>query len=54
MTGDRAAPLTNSNALVAVAIGMALFGEWRTLNMPMTLTGTLLICGGATLVSLAR
>jgi transporter family protein len=48
------APLTNANALVAVAVGALVFGEWRFLNMPMTLGGALLICGGATLVSLAK
>jgi transporter family protein len=48
------APLTNSNALVAVTIGALAFGEWRSLHLPMTLGGTLLICAGATLVSLSK
>lgn len=48
------APLTNSNALVAVCLGAWLFGEWRHLNLPLVLAGTALICAGATLVSLSR
>jgi transporter family protein len=46
------APLTNANALVAV--GALAFGEWRSLNLSMTAGGTLLICAGATLVSLSK
>jgi uncharacterized membrane protein len=48
------APLTNSNALVAVILGAVLLSEWRTLNLPLAVAGTLCICGGATLVSLAK
>lgn len=48
------APLTNSNALIAVLIGALAFGEWRDLNMIYAIGGTLLICAGATLVSLAK
>lgn len=48
------APLTNANALVAVAVGALVFGEWRSLHLPMTAGGTLLICIGATLVSLSK
>jgi uncharacterized membrane protein len=48
------APLTNSNALVAAVLGITLLGEWRTLNLPLAFAGTLCICGGATLVSLAK
>ena len=48
------APLTNANALVAVTVGALAFGEWRSLHLPMTVGGTLLICVGATLVSLAK
>lgn len=48
------APLTNANALVAVAIGALAFGEWRSLNLSMTAGGALLICAGATLVSLSK
>jgi hypothetical protein len=47
------APLTNANALVAVTVGALAFGEWRSLNLSMTTGGTLLICVGATLVSLS-
>jgi hypothetical protein len=48
------APLTHANALVAVTVGALAFGEWRFLRMPMTLGGTVLICIGATLVSLSK
>lgn len=48
------APLTNANSLVAVAVGALVFGEWRSLHLPMTAGGTLLICLGATLVSLSK
>lgn len=48
------APLTNSNAIVAVLLGSIIFGEWRSLHMPQVALGTLLICAGATCVSLAK
>jgi uncharacterized membrane protein len=48
------APLTNANSLVAVAVGALVFGEWRSLHLPMTAGGTLLIRLGATLVSLSK
>ena len=48
------APLTNSNAVVAVMLGALVFGEWRSLHMPQVAIGTLLICAGATCVSLAK
>lgn len=48
------APLTNSNAIVAVLLGSLIFGEWRSLHMPQVALGTLLICAGATCVSLAK
>ena len=48
------APLSNSNALVAVILGAVLLSEWRTLNLPLAVAGSLCICGGATLVSLAK
>ncbi|MBZ9649789.1 hypothetical protein K9B33_19815 [Sphingobium sp. 3R8] len=48
------APLTNSNAIVAVMLGALVFGEWRSLHMPQVAIGTLLICAGATCVSLAK
>jgi uncharacterized membrane protein len=48
------APLTNSNALVAVALGAIILGEWRSLDPTYVIAGTVLICAGATFVSLAR
>jgi len=48
------APLTNANGLVAVVVGALAFGEWRSLHLPMTAGGTLLICAGATLVALSK
>ncbi|AZI35861.1 hypothetical protein NT2_10_00020 [Caenibius tardaugens NBRC 16725] len=48
------APLTNSNALVAVAVGAMAFAEWRNLNLSLVGLGTLLICAGATVISLSR
>lgn len=48
------APLTNSNAIVAVLLGSLIFGEWRSLHMPQVALGTLIICAGATCVSLAK
>jgi len=47
-------PLTNSNAIVAILLGSLIFGEWRSLHIPQVALGTLLICAGATCVSLAR
>ncbi|CAN5405970.1 hypothetical protein BH11PSE5_BH11PSE5_27750 [soil metagenome] len=48
------APLTNSNAIVAVLLGGLIFGEWRLLHLPQVALSTFLICAGATCVSLAR
>lgn len=48
------APLTNANALVAVALSAIVFGEWQSLNALKVVTGTLLIVGGAGIVSTAR
>ena len=48
------APLTNSNALIAVLIGAVAFSEWRSLNLSLVALGTLLICAGATVISLSR
>ena len=48
------APLTNANALVAVTIGAIAFGEWRSLDVPMIMGGALLICIGASLISVAK
>jgi uncharacterized membrane protein len=48
------APLTDSNALVAVLVGAVVFAEWRNLNLSLVALGTLLICAGATVISLSR
>lgn len=48
------APLTNSNALVALLVGAIAFAEWRSLNMAGVTIGTVLICAGATIVSLSK
>jgi transporter family protein len=48
------APLTNSNALVAVFVGAIIFSEWRELNMIVVGIGALLICAGAATISLSR
>lgn len=48
------APLTNSNALVAVLVGAIVFSEWKFLNMASVTTGAVLICAGATIVSFAK
>jgi uncharacterized membrane protein len=47
------APLTNSNALVALALAALFFGEWRELEMARVLLGTGLIVAGASIVSSA-
>jgi transporter family protein len=47
------APMTNSNALVAVLVSAVVFSEWRELNAMKVITGTLLIVLGATVVSTA-
>ena len=47
------APLTNSNALIAVVLSMIIFSEWRDLNISKVFVGTLFIISGATLVSMA-
>ena len=48
------APLTNSNALVALLVGAIAFSEWKTLNMTTATVGAALICAGATIVSLSK
>lgn len=48
------APLTNSNAVVAVLVGTVVFAEWRNLNLSLVAIGTVLICAGATVISLSR
>jgi transporter family protein len=48
------APLTNSNALIAVLVGGVAFSEWRNLNLSLVALGALLICAGATVICLSR
>ena len=48
------APLVNSNALIAVVVGAQIFSEWQDLNMTKVAIGVLLICSGATVISLAK
>jgi transporter family protein len=48
------APLTNSNALVALAVGAVVFSEWKSMNLVTAGIGTALICAGATIVSLSK
>jgi transporter family protein len=45
------APLTNSNALVAVLFSAIIFAEWKDLNFTKVLCGTALVVLGATIVS---
>lgn len=35
------APLTNSNALIAVLVGAVVFSGWRNLNLSLVALGTL-------------
>ncbi len=46
--------LTNSNALIAVLVGAVVLSEWRNVNLSLVALGTLLICAGATVISLSR
>ncbi|PNG25686.1 hypothetical protein [Methylocella silvestris] len=46
--------LTNSNALIAVLVSAVAFSEWRNVNLSLVALGALLICAGATVISLAR
>lgn len=48
------APLTNSNALIAVALGAFIFAECKDLDMGRVVIGTLFISVGAALVSLSK
>ncbi|MDX3905450.1 MAG: hypothetical protein QHC78_07155 [Pigmentiphaga sp.] len=48
------APLTNANALVAVALSAWLFREWKELDMVRVAIGTVLIVIGVTVVSSAK
>ena len=45
------APLYNMNTLVAVLLALWIFAEWKQVNVPQLLFGSLLIVIGATLVS---
>jgi transporter family protein len=47
------APMTNSNALVAVLVSAVIFSEWKELNALRVVSGTLLIVLGATVISTA-
>jgi transporter family protein len=48
------APLTNANALVALAVSSLVFREWATLNGPRVLAGTFLIVIGAMVVATSK
>jgi len=48
------APLTNSNALVALTVSAFVFNEWAELNEPRALAGTVLIVAGAMAVATAK
>jgi transporter family protein len=48
------APLTNSNALVALTASALVFREWDTMNGPRALVGALLIVLGAVVVVTAK
>ena len=45
------APLYNTNTLVAVVGALLIFSEWRDVNVVKLLMGSVLIIGGAVLVS---
>lgn len=45
------APLTNSNALVAVILSSIIFSEWMHLSLPKLIIGTVFVVVGATIVS---
>lgn len=46
-------PLFNMNTLIAVILGMWLFAEWKTVQVPQLLIGSVLIVIGGTLVARA-
>lgn len=48
------APLSNSNAIVAVLLSALLFNEWESLNVTKVLLGTGLIVVGASVISSAN
>tara|TARA_Y100000310_G_C20418015_1_gene685290 strand:+ start:374 stop:814 length:441 start_codon:yes stop_codon:yes gene_type:complete len=47
------APLLNLSALVAVVLGLWLFAEWKTVQVPQLLLGSVLIVLGGALVARA-
>lgn len=47
------APLSNSNAIVAVLLSAWIFAEWKDLDVTKVVVGTLLIVIGATVVSMS-
>lgn len=48
------APITNANALVAVALSAIVFGEWQSLHLLKVISGTMFIVIGAAIVSTAK
>ncbi len=46
-------PIFNTNSLVAVVLGLVVFSEWKTLQVPPLLLGTLLIVIGGIVISRA-
>ena len=47
-------PLTDANALVALAVSALVFRVWAALNGPRVLAGTLFIVLGAVVVATAK
>ncbi|WP_147694666.1 hypothetical protein [Vogesella mureinivorans] len=47
-------PLTNANALVALAVSALVFREWSALDDPRVLAGALFIVLGAVVVATAK
>mgnify|MGYP001546166408 CR=1 FL=1 len=48
---SRLVPLFNMNTLVAVVLGLVIFAEWNSLNLPTLLMGALCITIGGVLVA---
>lgn len=46
-------PLFNLNTLVAVALGLWIFAEWKTVHVPQLVLGSLLIVAGGVIVARA-
>lgn len=51
MPVSKLVPLFNTNTLVAVVLGLLIFSEWKTINCPKLLIGTLLVVVGGILVT---